>query len=228
MSDIFISYKREEQAIARKLANALESEGWTVWWDPKLRAGEHFDDVIEKALNEAKCITVLWSELSVKSRYIRDEATYALEKGKLFPVKIENVEVPFRFRGVQTLRLIGWDGSKEFSEFRRLVDDMATILGRRVQASVTDPAFYMRIEDIFSITGRGTVVTGVVEGGTCRAGQEVVILKKSVRLRRVVVLGIEKFRKLIDTAKKGDHIGMLLKDVVKEELKRGMVVSGRI
>src|SRR4030095_2046267 len=51
-SDIFISYKREEQAIARKLANALESQGWTVWWDPKLRAGEHFDDVSEKALDE--------------------------------------------------------------------------------------------------------------------------------------------------------------------------------
>ena len=68
MSDIFISYKREEQATARKLANALESEGWTVWWDPKLRAGEHFDDVIEKALNEAKCVIVTWSKRSVQSR----------------------------------------------------------------------------------------------------------------------------------------------------------------
>jgi hypothetical protein len=47
MSDIFISYKREEQATARKLASALENEGWTVWWDPKLRAGENFDDAIE-------------------------------------------------------------------------------------------------------------------------------------------------------------------------------------
>ena len=52
MSDIFISYKREDQATARQLANALETEGWTIWWDPKLRAGEHFDDVIEKALSD--------------------------------------------------------------------------------------------------------------------------------------------------------------------------------
>jgi TIR domain len=73
MSDIFISYKREEQATARKLADALESEGWSVWWDPKLRAGEHFDDMIEKALHEAKCVLVLWSERSVQSRYVRDE-----------------------------------------------------------------------------------------------------------------------------------------------------------
>ena len=73
MSDIFISYKREEQPIARKLANALESEGWSVWWDPKLRAGEHFDDVIEKALNEAKCVIVMWSKRSVQSRDHREQ-----------------------------------------------------------------------------------------------------------------------------------------------------------
>jgi hypothetical protein len=127
MSDIFISYKREEQPVARKLAIALESEGWTVWWDPKLRAGEHFDDVIEEALNEAKCVVVLWSELSVKSEYVRDEATFALGRYNLIPVTIENVKLPFRFKGVQTLSLLGWDGSKAFPEFRRLVDTIAAI-----------------------------------------------------------------------------------------------------
>ena len=85
MSDIFISYKREEQATARKLASALENEGWTVWWDPKLRAGENFDDAIEKALNEAKCVIVMWSSLSVNSEYIKAEATEALEQKNLFP-----------------------------------------------------------------------------------------------------------------------------------------------
>ena len=129
MSDIFISYKREEQAIARKLANVLESEGWSVWWDPMLRAGEHFDDVIEKALNEVKCVIVLWYERSVQSRYVRDEATYALDQDKLVPVAIENVNPPFRFKGVHTLRLLGWDGSKDFSELRRLVEDISEIVG---------------------------------------------------------------------------------------------------
>lgn len=126
MSDIFISYKREDQAIARKLADALESEGWSVWWDPKLRAGEHFDDVIEKALNEAKRVIVMWSNRSVQSRYVRDEATYALEKGKLVPVAIETVDLPFRFKGVHTPSLLGWDDSKGFSEFRKLIGDIWT------------------------------------------------------------------------------------------------------
>jgi hypothetical protein len=128
MSDIFISYKREEQPAARKLANALESEGWSVWWDPKLRAGEHFDDVIEKALNEAKCVIVLWSKRSVVSQYVRDEATYALRRNKLVPVMIEEVEIPFRFEGLHTPSLLDWDSSIDFSEFRRLVADIAAIV----------------------------------------------------------------------------------------------------
>src|SRR5262245_47151435 len=123
MSDIFISYKREDQADARKLADALEREGWTVWWDPKLRAGEHFDDVIEKALKEAKCVVVLWSKLSVNSRYVKDEANYALNRQKLVPIAIEEVEVPFRFEGIHTPRLLNWDGSGNSSNFQQVVED---------------------------------------------------------------------------------------------------------
>jgi TIR domain len=138
MSDIFISYRREDQITARKLADALEGEGWTVWWDPKLRAGEHFDDVIEKALSEAKCVIVMWSKLSLESPYVKDEASYALNRNKLVPVMIEEVGLPFRFEGLHTPRLLGWDGSKEFSEFRRLVDDISTILGPLPRAQAED------------------------------------------------------------------------------------------
>jgi TIR domain-containing protein len=91
MSDIFISYKREEQATARKLANALEGQGWTVWWDPKLRAEERFNDVIEKALKESKCVVVMWSKRSVESRYVKHEANYALKRNKR-PLMIEEVD----------------------------------------------------------------------------------------------------------------------------------------
>lgn len=128
MSDIFISYKREEQTSARQLADALEQEGLSVWWDPKLRVGEHFDDVIENALDQASCVIVMWSERSVQSRYVRDEAMYALERDKLVPLAVENVALPFRFKGVHTLSLLGWDGSRDFAEFRRLVDDISAIL----------------------------------------------------------------------------------------------------
>jgi len=137
MSDIFISYNREDQPIAKKLADALQREGWDVWWDPRLRVGEHFDEVIEKALDEAKCVIVMWSERSVQSRYVRAEATYALERSKLIPVEIENVNLPFRFKGVHTLSLHGWDGSNVFPGFGRLVDDIAALIGKPVAGSTT-------------------------------------------------------------------------------------------
>ena len=135
MSDIFISYKREEQAIARKLADALEGEGWSVWWDPKLRAGERFNDVIEKALKESKCVVVMWSKRSVQSLYVRDEATYAMTRQKLIPVRIEEVELPFRFEELHTPSLIGWDRSHKAPAFRTLVDDISAILDPQVTTS---------------------------------------------------------------------------------------------
>jgi hypothetical protein len=129
MSDIFISYKREDQGTARKLADALEKEGWSVWWDPKLRAGERFNDVIEKALKESKCVVVMWSKRSVESLYVKDEATYALKRNKLVPVMIEEVELPFRFEDLHTPSLRGWNGSKDAPDFCKLVHDIAEIVG---------------------------------------------------------------------------------------------------
>jgi hypothetical protein len=129
LSDIFLSYKREEQSVAKVLADALERQGWSVWWDPKLRAGERFDDVIEKALRDAKCVIVLWSKRSIESQYVRVEATYALNREKLVPVAIDEAIPPFRFEGIQTARLSGWDGSDTFPEFKKLLQDLVSVLG---------------------------------------------------------------------------------------------------
>ena len=83
MSDIFISHKREDQEIARRIANALETEGWTVWWDPKLRAGEHFDEVIEEALTAAKCVVVLWSAGSLPAAIARKRSLTTIRIAQL-------------------------------------------------------------------------------------------------------------------------------------------------
>lgn len=128
MSEIFISYKREDQAEARTLATNLEASGWSVWWDPQLRSGDHFDDVIERELKMAKCVIVLWSHRSVKSQYVKDEASYALKLNKLIPVAIDDAEPPFRFQGLHTLSLSGWDGSPKLPAFQKLVSDIAGLL----------------------------------------------------------------------------------------------------
>ena len=74
MSDIFISYANDDRPRAQALAETLEGQGWSVWWDRVIPAGRTFDEVIEEALDESKCIIVLWSTRSVKSRWVRTEA----------------------------------------------------------------------------------------------------------------------------------------------------------
>jgi len=88
----------------------------------------------------------------------------------------------------------------------------------------TDKPFLMPIEDVFSITGRGTVATGRVERGQLRVSEEVEIVGIKEEVRKVVVTGIEMFRKLLDDAQAGDNIGALLRGVQRTEIERGQVL----
>ena len=88
----------------------------------------------------------------------------------------------------------------------------------------TDKPFLMPVEDVFSITGRGTVATGRVERGTLHVSDEVEIVGIKEETRKVVVTGIEMFRKLLDEAQAGDNIGALLRGVQRTEIERGQVL----
>ncbi len=88
-----------------------------------------------------------------------------------------------------------------------------------------DLPFLMPVEDIFSITGRGTVATGRVERGQLRTGEEVEIVGLTDERRKVVVTGIEMFRKILDYAEAGDNIGALLRGVQRNEIERGQVLA---
>ncbi|MGN6715208.1 translation elongation factor 1A (EF-1A/EF-Tu) [Anaerocolumna jejuensis DSM 15929] len=88
----------------------------------------------------------------------------------------------------------------------------------------TDKPFLMPVEDVFSITGRGTVATGRVERGALHVSEEVEIVGIKEETRKVVVTGIEMFRKLLDEAQAGDNIGALLRGVQRNEIERGQVL----
>ncbi|UCE04777.1 MAG: elongation factor Tu [bacterium] len=91
-------------------------------------------------------------------------------------------------------------------------------------ARVTDKPFLMPVEDVFSITGRGTVGTGRVERGVIHVGDEIEIIGLGAK-RKTVCTGVEMFRKLLDEGQAGDNIGVLLRGVDKEELQRGQVIA---
>ena len=88
----------------------------------------------------------------------------------------------------------------------------------------TDKPFLMPVEDVFSITGRGTVATGRIERGIVKVGEEVEMVGLGAA-KKTVVTGVEMFRKLLDEGRAGDNVGLLLRGVNKEEIERGMVLA---
>ena len=90
---------------------------------------------------------------------------------------------------------------------------------------LADQPFLMPVEDVFSITGRGTVATGRVERGVLKMSDEVEIVGLAEKARKTVVTGIEMFRKLLDFAEAGDNIGVLLRGIAKDEIERGQVLA---
>ena len=111
----------------------------------------------------------------------------------------------------------------EYACIRELMDAVDTYIPTPDRAA--DKPFIMPVEDVFSITGRGTVATGRVERGQLKMGEEVEIVGLMDAPRKTVVTGIEMFRKLLDYAEAGDNIGALLRGIQKNEVERGQVLA---
>lgn len=140
MHDIFISYSREDVGVAKNLAKNLEKEGFSVWWDRKIPTGKSFDEVIEKAIDDSKCVIILWSDDSVKSQWARTEAAEGRRRGILVPVLIEDVEIPLAFRNLQAANLMDWDNDHTNIHFVNLIKDIRSVIleGERESGSGMD------------------------------------------------------------------------------------------
>ena len=139
MHDLFISYGRADEPVARQFAAALEMEGFGVWWDDTLRSGDTYDEIIEAALRQAPAVVVLWSATSVQSRWVRSEATIGDRNGALVPAMIAPCERPIMFELTQTADLTRWDGEREDPRWRNFVADVARVVERRKSPSAEEP-----------------------------------------------------------------------------------------
>jgi hypothetical protein len=140
---VFISYAKGDRPRAAELASALEVNGWSVWWDRDIPPGRTFDEVIEEALAHTRSVVVLWSAESVKSRWVRTEASAAAERGTLVPALIEPVTIPLEFRRLEAADLTSWHGDRNHPEFRQLVETLAGLIQadtRRVATPAVTPA----------------------------------------------------------------------------------------
>lgn len=129
MSDIFLSYARADALRVEPLARALESEGWSVWWDPLIMPGQRFDHIIREALDSARCVIVAWSRISVDSNWVLDEAEEGAKRQILLPLLIEDVQIPFGFRRLQAVNLINWQGALQDSNLDKLRHALVALLG---------------------------------------------------------------------------------------------------
>jgi len=118
------------------------------------------------------------------------------------------------------------DDGEAGSEATKSIDELMEALDSYIPVPerATDKPFLMPVEDVFTITGRGTVVTGRIERGIVKTGEEVALVGLGSE-KKTVVTGVEMFRKILDQGEAGDNAGLLLRGVAKEEVQRGMVIA---
>jgi len=132
MHEVFLSYAREDRERAEVFATALAKCGVSVWWDRKILPGKSFDAVIEATLKQVQAAIVLWSRDSVQSRWVKEEASRALQREILIPVLVDDVELPLGFSMVQTADLRGWSGALDDPELAGLLESLAELLDRPI------------------------------------------------------------------------------------------------
>jgi len=122
MADVFLSYAEEDREVAQRLSMALQDRRLSVWWDREIHPGELYQERISRELDAARCVVVLWSSDSVKSTFVRDEASRALRRNVLVSTRIEEVEVPLGFGQHQLGDLLGWEDLTHHAGFEKLVE----------------------------------------------------------------------------------------------------------
>jgi hypothetical protein len=130
MPHIFISYASEDRAIAQTLAEALQQEGWTVWWDRKIPVGKSFHEVIENAIDQARCVIVIWTGNSVESDWVRNEADEGNRRSILVPVRMGEVRIPLGFRHLQAADLQSWCAGTPHAEYEGLLESIRAVFGQ--------------------------------------------------------------------------------------------------
>jgi hypothetical protein len=132
VADVFISYASEDRDRIRLLAERLEGEGYSVWWDQDIPPGSDYMSYIFSELQAAPCVIVAWSASSVASHYVRSEAETARVRRALVPAMLEMVPIPPPFNLLNAVDLMEWDGDLSHSAWKRRLIGVQ----RRIEAAL--------------------------------------------------------------------------------------------
>jgi hypothetical protein len=130
MTDVFISYKKEDVDRVQPMAEGLAKAGYDIWWDHRIPPGRTYRDVIGAALQAAKCVIVVWSENSTKSQWVLDEADVGAKRRVLLPILIDDILPPLGFTQIEAARLVHWDGDEAALEWQHTLEAVGHLVGR--------------------------------------------------------------------------------------------------
>ncbi|MEA3013222.1 MAG: hypothetical protein QOD42_1767 [Sphingomonadales bacterium] len=129
MSDVFISYSRENQEVVRRLAEAVKRLGYDVWWDDQLPPHLSYGDVISQKVGGAKAAIVVWSANAAQSEWVRAEADMARNQKKLIQTSIDGRDPPMPFNQLHYVSLADWDGSDDHPGWSKVKESLFALCG---------------------------------------------------------------------------------------------------
>ena len=140
-ADVFISYKAEDRRRLQPLVQAIQSDGYSVWWDQHIGTGDEWRETIERQLDLAKCVIVAWSKHSVgpEGHFVRDEAARAQRRRVYVPILIDAVEPPLGFGESQAASLRRWRGSRSDERYQAVLAAVRHIAGEGSASSIPVP-----------------------------------------------------------------------------------------
>lgn len=147
MANVFISYSKLDNAQALMIAQTIEGAGHHVWRDDRLMPADKWDQEIERRLREADAVVVLWSPHSARSEWVRIEADFARETGKLIPAIIEPCDIPLAFRFNHAVSLIGWDWKDDDPEIQKVLRAIQEVTAPITRNPVEPPPGYNIIQE---------------------------------------------------------------------------------
>jgi serine/threonine-protein kinase len=214
-TDVFVSYKAEDRGRLRPLIEALEAEGFTVWWDTHIGGGTNWREDIQEHLDAAKCVIVVWSRRSVgvQGDFVRDEASRARKRGAYLPIRLDLVEPPLGFGEVQAISLKGWKGDRADPRFLAI----AEAVRRRIAG---EDIAHVDLGNHRHAISRRTVVLGSAAAATAVAatGGWFLLKPSAANANRIAVLPFENLS--------GDSSEVYFSEGVAEELRSALARIG--
>jgi len=137
MADVFVSYARADRDRVAPLVAAIVAKGWSVWWDPEITPGQEFDDQIDAEIDAAKAVMVVWTPVSVASRWVRGEAREAADRGILVPVRFDKARLPMDVRAIHTTDLDDWAGDPSSPPAREFLHALGAMIARAPTKAVS-------------------------------------------------------------------------------------------